>query len=147
MLHVPIMLLSYGKAIGVVVALLLSTIRHVRTCTALNRLDLISLLVCLCLPGMYRKVYAHNAVAVLRCPGVPGRGGRSRAHRGRVRPRRCSEHIAHLGRRHMMVINCGIDSVFLSLPFSPRGTVDTTGRLQCLAPSCRICSPSSATSW
>lgn len=33
------------------------------------------------------------------------------------------------------------------LSFSPRETVDTTGRLQCLAPSCRICLPNSATSW
>lgn len=29
----------------------------------------------------------------------------------------------------------------------PRETVDTMGRLQCLAPSCRICLPNSAISW
>lgn len=43
-----------------------------------------------------------------------------------------------------MVLNLFI---CLFLFFSPRGTVDTTGRLQCLAPSCRIYLANSATSW
>lgn len=39
--------------------------------------------------GVHGEIYAHNAVAVLRCLGVPGRRWWSPSHRRRVCPCRC----------------------------------------------------------
>lgn len=41
----------------------------------------------------------------------------------------------------------GLNMFYACYDFPFRETVDMTGRLQCLAPRCRISLPSSATSW